>query len=834
MINRINLTGWWQIKFDQDDLGKQLGWPANPPIDCREINLPSCWNEVFSEYFTYDGIAWYFKDFYFKPEDLGERVTVSFEGVNYRCEVFINGESVGTHEGGFTAFSFSITQALRANQVNRFAIRVDSRLDENTLPPRGVDWFNYGGIFRPLYIESTKATYLEDYTIKTRIDGLVSISSILKNSGLKGSFRLIAKVSDAMGLVVAEDELELALESGDRQEIMQNPRIKSPILWKLRDAYLYELSLDLVDDLQQVCDHATKRFGIREFEVDGTKLLLNGEEIKLVGCAKHEDYPLTGRTVTREQLIKDYDLMRQMNVNFVRLSHYPHNRLELDVLDELGILAISEIPMVFLREAQMTSQTILEKSKKMLAEMIRTDKNTTSILFWSLFIECETNLPSTREFVKTMVEYTRELDDSRLVVMASNRPLTDVSYDLFDVIGVNYWAGWYEGETIEGGVDFLAAMAQRYPDKPLLITSHGYEGLYGERSRIERTPWSEDAQADYLRRIADVYMSYKNIIGEIVWTFSDFRVSDWRDISSDDHLAYLGRPLLVNHKGLVDYYRRPKIAYFTMREKFAEWGQICHPLESWKEQNLRVNEYSNRRLAGEAAAFKFIDQTNELLAKKDIIRIIFASAGSQVDFLEALLRNQMFVDWGRIDAFHLDEYVGAGPETTYGFARWIKTHLIDHLPFHRFEPLHGQADNLAAECLRYGASMNENEIDLACVGIGENGHLAFNDPPVANFADPAMVKVVNLDEACREQQFREGIFPDTTSVPCQALTVTIPAIMRANSILCNVPGTHKAVAVWKTLRTDISTSCPASILRCHPDATLYLDAESAALAHPDE
>jgi glucosamine-6-phosphate deaminase len=182
--------------------------------------------------------------------------------------------------------------------------------------------------------------------------------------------------------------------------------------------------------------------------------------------------------------------------------------------------------------------------------------------------------------------------------------------------------------------------------------------------------------------------------------------------------------------------------------------------------------------------------------------------------------------------FHLDEYVGAGTETSYGFARWIKDHLIDQLPFHHFAALNGQAQDLSTECARYGSLLNEDEIDLACVGIGENGHLAFNDPPVANFEDLAMVKVVNLDEACREQQFREGIFPDTASVPRQALTVTIPAIMRANSILCIVPGTHKAVAVWKTLHTDISTACPASILRRHPDAALYLDTESAALAHP--
>jgi beta-glucuronidase len=834
MLKHINLTGWWHIQFDEEDQGLELGWPANPPTNCREINLPSSWNEVFPDYFHYDGTVWYFKDFFLRSEELDERVTLCFEGVNYRCEVFINGQSVGVHEGGFTAFSFTITRALKLDAVNRFAIRVNSKLDENTLPPNGVDWFNYGGIYRPLSIESTKSAYISEYTLKTRIDGTVSLSTTLNNSGRDNSFHLRASISDAIGQVLVQDETGLTLQAGDQREVDFQLSISNPILWKLRQAYLYTLSLEIVDQGGQTCDMAKKRFGIREFGVDGHKLLLNGEEIKLVGCAKHEDYPLTGRSVTREQLIKDYDLLRQMNANFVRLSHYPHNRLEHEVLDELGIVAISEIPMVFLHEAQMTDATILEKSKTILAEMLRAEKNTTSIMFWSLFIECETDLPTTRDFVKAMVDYTRELDDTRLVVMASNRPLTDVSYDLFDVIGVNYWAGWYGGETIDEGVQFLGAMAQKYPNKPLLITSHGWEGLLGERSRMEKTPWSEDLQSDYLSKIADVYMSYKNIVGEIIWTFADFRVSNWHDIStSEQGLAYLGRPFLVNHKGMVDYYRRPKSAYFTMLEKFTEWQQIVHPLHKKTGQNLKVCIYTNRRLLGEAAAFQFIDQVNELLKRKESIRVIFASAGSQVEFLETLVRNRMFVDWTRIDAYHLDEFVGADSETSFGFVHWIKAHLIDRLPFRRFEAINGKADNLAEECRRYGNLLMEGEIDIACVGIGENGHLAFNDPPVANFEDPALVKVVDLDEACREQQFREGVFPNIASVPHQALTVTVPAIVRAKSILCVVPGTHKAVAVWKTLQNEISTACPASILRRHPDAILYLDAESSALAYPN-
>jgi len=719
---------------------------------------------------------------------------------------------------------------LHSDRVNLLVAKVDSQLNAWTLPPSGVDWFNYGGIYRAVYLRTTRAAQIADYTLKTTLDGLVSISAILRGFSSAKEYHLVAKVVDHLGMLVAEGEITEELGHGESCETSIELVVEEPQLWGLGAAYLYHLQLELMGGDGNLCDQREQRFGVREFQIAGQKILLNGKEVKLVGCAKHDEYPLTGRATTREQLIKDYELLRQMNANFVRLAHYPHNRLEHEILDEMGMLAISEIPMVFLREAQMTSSIMLSKSKQMLAEMIQAEKNTTSIMFWSLFIECETHLATTREFVEEMVTYTKELDETRLVVMASDRPLSDVTYDLFDVIGINYWEGWYGGQSVSAGVEFLEKMAQRFPDKPFLITSHGWEGLYGERSYIEKVPWSEDLQADYLAQIADVYMSFKNIVGEIIWTFADFRVSNWRDISvANEHLTYLGRPSLVNHKGVVDFYRRPKSTYFAMRAKFDQWQEIVAPPVRIYDQNLQTKVFSNRQLAGEVAAFDFIDKVQALLKSKETINVIFASAGSQVEFLESLLRNRMLIDWRRINAFHLDEFAGAGPDTSYGFAHWLRKHIIEHLPFSRFEFLDGRAENLEAECHRYAALLRENEIDLACIGIGENGHLAFNDPPVADFEDPVLVKLVDLDETCREQQFREGLFPDLISVPQQALTLTIPAILRAKEILCVVPGSYKAMVVWKTLNAEISTQCPATILRRHASVNLYLDQESAGL-----
>ncbi|MCI0477964.1 MAG: hypothetical protein L0Y55_17110, partial [Anaerolineales bacterium] len=281
----------------------------------------------------------------------------------------------------------------------------------------------------------------------------------------------------------------------------------------------------------------------------------------------------TGRTVTREQLIADYNLYRRMNANFVRLCHYPHNRLEHELLNELGIVSMAEIPLVFLHEPQMTNDAMLEKAKRVIDEIVRAEKNETNILFWSLFVECDTHLPTTKQFVREIIEHIKARDDTRILVMASIRPLEDVTYDYFDVIGVNYWEGWYRNAPIEQCVEWLTALAHRFPDKPFLITSHGWEGLYGFRSPEERVRWSEDLQADYLSRLADIFMRFPSIVGEIVWTFADFRVSDWVDSAHPTlyRPRYLERPEQINHKGMVDFYRRPKQAYFVLREKFAQW-----------------------------------------------------------------------------------------------------------------------------------------------------------------------------------------------------------------------------------------------------------------------
>jgi len=247
---------------------------------------------------------------------------------------------------------------------------------------------------------------------------------------------------------------------------------------------------------------------------------------------------------------------------------------------------------------------------------------------------------------------------------------------------------------------------------------------------------------------------------------------------------------------------------------------------------LQVRVYDTRIQMGEAAARAVTEQITRLLNTKPVVNIIFAAAPSQNEFL-ATLRTHNAIDWTRINAFHMDEYVGLAETAPQAFGNFLKTRLFDALPFRSVHYLNGNADDIAAECERYAALLKSMPPDIVCMGIGENTHIAFNDPHVANFKDADDVKVVDLDHDCRQQQVNDGCFVTLQQVPTHALTLTVPAMMRAPLIFCIVPGDKKANAIQHTLYDPISEQHPSTIVRTHPHAVLYIDKASAANLRPE-
>ena len=229
-----------------------------------------------------------------------------------------------------------------------------------------------------------------------------------------------------------------------------------------------------------------------------------------------------------------------------------------------------------------------------------------------------------------------------------------------------------------------------------------------------------------------------------------------------------------------------------------------------------------------AAARDAADALVAAIAERGAANVMLATGNSQLVFLAELV-TYTDVDWARVTAFHMDEYVGLPPTHPASFQRYMRERVAANVPFHTFNYLRGDTGDAEQEARRYADLLHAHPLDLCCCGIGENGHLAFNDPPVADFDDPLDVKIVALEDASRRQQVAEGHFATVDHVPTHAITVTIPALLRARRVLAIVPEQRKAAPVKAALEGPISTACPASYLRTQPHATLYLDAESASL-----
>jgi len=252
------------------------------------------------------------------------------------------------------------------------------------------------------------------------------------------------------------------------------------------------------------------------------------------------------------------------------------------------------------------------------------------------------------------------------------------------------------------------------------------------------------------------------------------------------------------------------------------------PIKQLRVGALQVYVYETRTAMGQGAYEQYKRFIKEQLLHGDRVRAIFAAAHSQSDFLE-VLANDQDIDFGLIDAFHMDEYLGLEPDAPQNFGNFLKKAIFSKKPFREVHYLSSNAPDIQAECQRYELLLKAAPVDIVSLGIGENGHLAFNDPHEADFDTPEWVRSTTLDDISRQQQVNDGEFSSIDQVPKEAMTLTIPALMSCRSVVGIVSTERKARAVYEALYGPVTTACPASILRTHPDATLFLDKTAAQL-----
>jgi glucosamine-6-phosphate deaminase len=249
-------------------------------------------------------------------------------------------------------------------------------------------------------------------------------------------------------------------------------------------------------------------------------------------------------------------------------------------------------------------------------------------------------------------------------------------------------------------------------------------------------------------------------------------------------------------------------------------------MNAFRADSLTAYIHENSKKMAAAAATAAAAIIVDSIEARGLARLILATAVSQVEFYESLVSCKA-IDWSRIIVFHMDEFLGIPESHSASFGRFLNQYLLTRIPVRAAHKIRGDALQPLRECARYEALLKESQIDLCCLGVGENGHIAFNDPDVADFEEKSWVKLVKMDDRCRLQQVKDKVFNTINDVPSYAYTLTIPALMSARQIVGIVPGSHKAEAVAKMLQNPVSTTCPASALRHHPKAELHLDAHAA-------
>ncbi|WP_111640906.1 glycoside hydrolase family 2 protein [Marinimicrobium alkaliphilum] len=518
-----SLNGLWEVIIDPFDAGKG-SWIAlyqdrKPESDSDfveygfdggpRLHVPGDFNSQMPELAYYEGTLWYKRQFEYTPSD--KRLFVHFGAINYRASIYLNGEFLGEHEGGFTPFQIELTDRVIKGE-NSLIVRANNERIRDGIPGLGFDWFNYGGITRDVDLVETPATYIKDYKIQLKRGDLGTIAGWVQLDG--------ANLRQTIRLSIPEAGIDKTFrtDSKGRAEINLPAELA---LWSPENPKLYDVQI------ASATDSTREKIGFRTIEVEGKEILLNGQPIFLRGINIHEEIPQRkGRAFSEADAQMLLGWAKELNSNFVRLSHYPHNEHMVRLADELGLLVWSEVPVY--QHIDFASPVIQRKMDLMIREMISRDKNRSSVIIWSAANETYPS-PERNAAIARLSQLVRSLDSTRLVAQASNTfeyhddrtEITDAAFEHFDLVAINQYFGWYRPWPEQPGVmkwvsDF---------DKPLIISEFGGEALLGSTAEPKHAAhsWSEEYHEDIHIQQVKMFDSMPELRGVVPWILVDFR-----------------------------------------------------------------------------------------------------------------------------------------------------------------------------------------------------------------------------------------------------------------------------------------------------------------------
>lgn len=555
----VKLEKNWDFCIDEKNIGNKEKWYEAFPENCIKMPVPSCWNTTLG-YFRYSGVAWYRTYF----ECFADSVNLQFDAVSNECDIYIDGNHIGYHYGAFAEFCFDALDI--GSGIHELVVRVDNTANlTDTVPHLNSDWYNYGGINRPVIV-----TELYDYRVKN-FEVRYTLDDERKNATLNLNIDLWSQkpVTDKL-LVLVNGECVYtgdASADGNTTVSIDSINLADIELWDIGKPNLYYVTVVFGgEDL-------TDRIGFRTIETKGKDVYLNGRKIKLIGVCRHEIHPDWGFTMPFELIKKDIDIIRDLNCNAVRAAHYPHCKITVDYCDQVGLLYWEEIPVwgnLPQWQQSLEDEKFVNRILYLFKAMMQRDINHPSIIFWGLYNEIDTSWHQTRALTQRMVKIAKEYDPSRLTSYATCsihvNVEQDICSDLVDVVSFNYYTGWIPSSEIDSHEEFVARM-RKLVDKnangrpmPMMMSEFGGAGIKGQWC-FETQRWSENYQCVLLKKCIDVYLGSDEMCGGFIWQFCN--------VQTQPHYEYM-RSGGVNNKGLLDEYRRPKASFEMVKQLYCE------------------------------------------------------------------------------------------------------------------------------------------------------------------------------------------------------------------------------------------------------------------------
>jgi len=554
----MNLNGAWHAIVDPYDNGRGSGFfrdeKPRSKSDLIEynfdlspvLNVPGDWNTQREQLMFYEGPVWYRRQFTYHKR-VNTRAFVYFGAANYLATVYLNGEKLGEHEGGFTAFNFEATSSL-VDGDNVLVVEVNNTRHPDGVPAMKTDWWNYGGITRDVMLVEMPETFIQDYWVQLAPGSQNEIHGWVQLNG--------GQLRQQVTLEIPEAHIREMLKPdfGGLATFRFPAKLE---LWSPDNPKLYDVTVSSADDT------VSDQIGFRSVEVRGANILLNGKPIFLRGISMHEEAPFRdGRAFSKEDAQTLLGWVKELGCNFVRLAHYPHNENEIRLADRIGLLVWSEIPVYW--DIDWQNAATLANAEAQLRDMIARDHNRAAVILWSVSNETPVK-PERLQFLRQLAQEARDHDSTRLVTSAMDRvdqtspdvrTLSDPLGDALDVLGLNEYLGWYWGKPEDADrMQWKSAW-----NKPIIVSEFGGGAPFGLHGDTDQR-WTQEYQQSLFQHQLGMIQRIPNLAGLTPWVLMDFR-SPARMLPGiqDYH----------NRKGLISNRGQRKLAFYTLQRFYAK------------------------------------------------------------------------------------------------------------------------------------------------------------------------------------------------------------------------------------------------------------------------